>query len=92
MAVPNPKEIPERVSSLETAMEFIHLKIDSLDGWIKEIHQEIEGLRQEMNERFKKVDERFDKMESHIESWVRWGVGLMLTSWLTLMAAIILKH
>lgn len=56
MAVPNPQDLPERISRLEILFEFIHQKLNSLENWITMIHEEMKDgftqLHEEMNAKF----------------------------------------
>ncbi len=71
MALPNPQDLPGRVSSLETSIEFIHQKLDSQDGWMRMVHEEMNAgftqLRQEMNDKFDKIDDKFDQLRQEIK-------------------------
>ncbi|MCL4513281.1 MAG: hypothetical protein M1421_04635 [Candidatus Eremiobacteraeota bacterium] len=75
MAVPNPQDLPERVSRLEILFEFIHQKLNSLENWITMIHEEMkEGftqLHQEMNAKFDQthleMTAKFDQTHQEIK-------------------------
>jgi hypothetical protein len=45
-----------------------------------------------MDKRIDGVEKRIDTLDSKIDNTTRWMVGLMLGSWITLMAAIFLHH
>ena len=61
MVIPNPQNLPERVSRLEILMELIRQKLESLENWMREIHHE-------MTEKFEKIDDKFDQMHHEMDS------------------------
>ena len=71
MALPNPQDLPGRVSSLETSIEFIHQKLDSQDGWMRMVHEEMNAgfaqLRQEMNDKFAEIDDKFARIDDKFD-------------------------
>ena len=60
MVIPNPQDLPERVSRLEILMELIRQKLESLENWMREIHHE-------MTEKFNKIDDKFDQMHQEMD-------------------------
>ena len=103
MALPNPQDLPGRVSSLETSIEFIHQKLDSQDGWMRMVHEEMNAgfaqLRQEMNDKFAeiddkfaRIDDKFDQLRKEMAGWLKWILGTGAAAWVTIIAAILLKR
>ena len=60
MVIPNPQDLPERVSRLEILMELIRQKLESLENWMREIHHE-------MTEKFEKIDDKFDQIHQEMD-------------------------
>lgn len=64
-------------------------RLDSLDRSLRSeitgVRSEIGDLRSEMNSRFAQVDSRF----SQIDQKFMWVIGINVTSWTTVMAAIL---
>ena len=103
MALPNPQDLPGRVSSLETSMEFIHQKLESQDGWMRVLHEEMNTgftqIRQEMNDKFgkiddkfEKIDDKFDQLRKEMAGWLKWMLGTGAIAWVTIIVAVLLKH
>ena len=74
MVIPNPQDLPERVSRLEILMELIRQKLESLENWMREIHHEMtekfekiddkfDQLHQEMDDKFNKIDDKFERVD-----------------------------
>ncbi|MCL5055841.1 MAG: hypothetical protein M1169_07845 [Firmicutes bacterium] len=107
MALPNPQDLPGRVSSLETSIEFIHQKLDSQDGWMRMVHEEMNAgfaqLRQEIKEGLDKAHEEtnglrqemnagFAQFRQEMVGWQKWILGTGAIAWVTIIAAILLKR
>ena len=67
-------------------------------GRVECVEQDMRGLRSvmnarfsDMNGRFSDMDTRFAELNIRFEQLTRWFVGLLLVSWLSLMASIWLK-
>ena len=59
--------------------------LEQVDARLGNVERDVRDLRTEVRGGFERVDIRF-------ESQTRWLVGLVLASWLTLMASIWLKN
>ena len=60
-------------------------------GRVECVEQDMRGPRSVMNARFSDMDTRFAELNIRFEQLTRWFVGLLLVSWLSLMASIWLK-
>lgn len=58
--------------------------LGQLDARLGNVEQDVRALRSDMRSGFDRIDTRFDAQ-------TRWLVGLILASWLTVMASIWLK-
>ncbi|MCL4512687.1 MAG: hypothetical protein M1421_01555 [Candidatus Eremiobacteraeota bacterium] len=103
MVIPNPQDLPERVSRLEILMELIRQKLESLENWMREIHHEMtekfekiddkfDQMHQEMDYKFERVEDKFSQLRRDIDRKFTWMVGTGFLGWISLMIAIIFKH
>ena len=76
--------------------------LEQVDARLGNVEQDVRDLRTEIRSGFERVQKSFDDVRSdsatfrsdldaRFESQTRWLVGLVLASWLTLMASIWLK-
>jgi flagellar capping protein FliD len=85
-----------RVSRLEGAFEQIGGRLAdlqiTLDSRLGAMDKRIDAMDRHIDERFGAMDKRMDRLEHRLDNNTRWMIGLMLGSWITLMAAIFLHH
>ena len=70
----------EQEAALQERVGKLETRVDNVTKGVDEVKQEIRGL-----------NVRFDAMYALMSSWLKWMLGMTFTSWLTLMAAILLK-
>ena len=75
MAIPNPQDLPERVSRLEILMELIRQKLESLENWMREIHHEMTEKFNKIDDMFERVDGKFSQLRRDIDRKFTWMVG-----------------
>ena len=92
MAIPNPQDLPERVSRLEILMELIRQKLESLENWMREIHHEMTEKFEKIDDKFERVDDKFSQLRRDIDRKFTWMVGTGFLGWISLMIAIVFKH
>jgi chaperonin cofactor prefoldin len=51
----------------------------------------IEGEIVRINNRFEHVNDRFDQVNNRIDQKFNWLMGIMITMWISLIVAVILK-
>lgn len=79
--------LEERVSRLEGLT-------DGLREQLSQIHRDLKAFEERVDRRFEGVDRRFEGIDRRFEGIDRrfnWIIGLMFTSWITLMMAILLR-
>lgn len=79
------EQVDTRLGTIEQDIRSLDSKVDAR---FERMHEEIVGVRSEMNGLHNGL--RSD-MNARFESTIRWIVGLIFASWLTLMASIWLK-
>ena len=92
MVIPNPQDLPERVSRLEILMELIRQKLESLENWMREIHHEMTEKFEKIDDKFERVDDKFSQLRRDIDRKFNWMVGTEFLGWISLMIAIVFKH
>ncbi len=92
MVIPNPQDLPERVSRLEILMELIRQKLESLENWMREIHHEMTEKFEKIDDKFERVDDKFSQLRRDIDRKFTWMVGTGFLGWISLMIAIVFKH
>ena len=92
MVIPNPQDLPERVSRLEILMELIRQKLESLENWMREIHHEMTEKFEKIDDKFERVDGKFSQLRRDIDRKFTWMVGTGFLGWISLMIAIVFKH
>lgn len=65
--------------------------LEQIDARLGNVERDVRDLRTETRSGFERIDARFERVDSRFESQTRWLVGLVLASWLTLMASIWIK-
>ena len=69
--------------------------LEQMDARLGNVEQDVRDLRTEMRSGFDRVQQSFTDIRSDLnirfESQSRWLVGLILASWLTIMASLWLK-
>jgi archaellum component FlaC len=75
-------------SRLRAFEKIIDERLGAMDKRLDAMEKRIDGL----DKRIDGVEKRIDTLDSKIDNTTRWMVGLMLGSWITLMAAIFLHH
>lgn len=79
------KTMEERIAHLEGAYQ-------QIDRRLGNVEQDLRALRAEVVAGFERLSDRFGGIDTRLDGLTRWFGGLMLTSWVTLMAAIYLHH
>ncbi len=92
MVIPNPQDLPERVSRLEILMELIRQKLESLENWMREIHHEMTEKFEKIDDKFERVDDKFSQLRQDIDRKFTWMVGTGFLGWISLMIAIVFKR
>lgn len=76
----NPLET--RMARLEGAYDQVNYRLDSLDG-------NLNALRHELSTLSAKVDAFSNRLDSKIDQRFMWTVGIVTSTWLTTIAAIL---
>jgi chromosome segregation ATPase len=71
-----------RMARLEGAYEQIRAELQALRA-------ELQALRTELIQRIDRIDQKFDQK---FDATFRWGIGIILANWVTLMLAIFLRR
>jgi hypothetical protein len=58
---------------------------------LEERMAKIEGSLEQINLRFSSVESRLSSVESRLDSQFKWIVGIQLTTWVTLMLAVLFR-
>ena len=66
--------------------------LEQVDARLGNVERDVRDLRTVVQSGFDRIDARFERVDSRFESQTRWLVGLVLASWLTLLASIWLKN
>lgn len=72
--------LEERVSRLEGLT-------DGIRDQLSQIHRDLKALEERIDRRFESIDRRFESIDRRFN----WVIGLLFTSWITLMMAILFK-
>ncbi len=64
---------------------------EQINTRLTRVEDDLRALRSEMNERFVSVETSFAELRREISTRFNWIIGVMLTTWLTMMVAIWLK-
>lgn len=87
--------LEERVARIEWVLTQMDKRLNHVETEIvalrNELKSEIRGSRRGIDERFTRIDERFTGIEGDIKTNFRWVIGIMLTTWVTIILTIILK-
>ena len=78
-------QIADRLNGMDGRFDSIDRRLDSLGGRFdaldRGLRSEIGDLRSEINARFAQIDQKF-----------MWVIGIIVTSWTTLMLALFFRH
>ena len=72
----------DRVSRLEGIVEAILDRLNSIDGRIGDLDNRVSALES-------RIDSRLTALESRVDTRFNWMFGLMVTTWITTMIALI---
>lgn len=85
------EQVDKRLGNIEQDLrafrDSVDYRFDRIDGRF----ERIEGRFERIDGRFERIEGRFERIDGRFESQTRWLVGLVLASWMTLMASIWLK-
>ncbi|HHT9132096.1 MAG TPA: hypothetical protein ACFYED_06385 [Candidatus Tripitaka californicus] len=73
-------ELEERQAKVEGILEQVEKRVSNIELAIMELRKEIAELRREISDIRKEMSSNF-----------RWLVGIMLTTWVTIILAILIK-
>jgi predicted nuclease with TOPRIM domain len=74
-----------RMARLEGAYEQINSRLGTIET-------RLDSLESRMDSRFNALESRIETRFSAFESKFNWVIGILLTSWITLMLAILLRR
>lgn len=75
-----------RMAHLEGAYDQVNHRLDSLDGHLNGLRQEVTSLGVAMNSRLDALSARLD---AKIDQRFTWTIGIVVSTWLTTIAAIL---
>ncbi len=89
-----------RMARLEGAYDQISQRLTNIDPRFDTLDRKIDLLRDTLDKKIDaldaKVDQRFSALEQRIETKIdqrfMWTVGIVVTTWLTTIASIYLRH
>jgi hypothetical protein len=78
-------QIADRLNGIDRRLDSLDGRLDRLDGRIDSLERglrsEIGDLRSDTNARFAQIDQKF-----------MWVIGINVTSWTTIMLAVLFRH
>jgi len=97
--------IERQIAELRESVAYLRGFVEQLDKRFSEFREYIEKrleeferrlaeLRDYVDRRFEEFDRRFNHLETEIRelrSWIRWMIGILVTMWVTIIAAVLLK-
>ncbi|MGR3173316.1 MAG: hypothetical protein ACUZ8N_01790 [Candidatus Scalindua sp.] len=82
-----PTSIEERTAKVEGILEQMDKRLTNIEGEIVRINNRFEHV----NDRFDQMNARFDQVNTRIDQKFNWLMGIMITMWISLIIAMILK-
>jgi hypothetical protein len=83
-------------SSFETRMAHLEGAYDQVSQRLMNIDPRFDGVDRKIDLRFdaldKKIDHRFDALDAKVDKRFTWTIGVVITTWLTTIASIYLRH
>lgn len=66
-------------------------RMAKVEGRLEEISKRIDELRNDLTHRIDELTHRIDGLQSEVRSSRNWTVGLLITMWVTIILAILVK-
>ena len=83
------QQVDKRLGGVESAL--IHLRAD-VNSSFAQLRAETNQLRGETNQLRSESTARMDTLAARMDSQFHWLLGTILTSWVTLLLAIVFRH
>ena len=81
--------LESRMAHLEEAFEQFGRSLASIEGRFDAVDRKIDGRFDSLD---RKIDSRFDTLDQKIDQRFMWTIGVVLSTWLTTILAVFLRH
>ncbi len=81
------QKFESRINGIETRINGIETRINGIE---QKFESRINGLEQKFESRINGIETRINGLEQKLDSHFKWSMGLLFTSWITILIAIFL--
>lgn len=71
--------------------EQVDARLGNVEQDVRDVGSQVRSGFDRLDAKFERLDGRFERIDTRFESQTRWLVGVVMASWLTIMASIWLK-
>jgi len=83
--------VEERLDRIEKQIAELRESIAYLRGVVEQLDKRFTEFRDYVERRLNHLETELRELRAEIRGWVRWMIGILVTMWVTIIAAVLLK-